>query len=95
MKSKLAIASFILGVISLLWIVPGFGNIQIPFIISLFILLCPLIGLITGIFSVIVIKKENLEGRWFAYLGIILSIIGLLALILFVAGMIGFLRSWF
>ena len=95
MKSKLAITSFIFGVISLLFLIPRFGDLQIPIIISLIILLSPLIGLITGIFSLVIIKKEGVDGRGFAILGIVFSVIGLVFIIWFILAFSAFMRSWF
>ncbi|MBU3907427.1 MAG: hypothetical protein KKA64_04225 [Nanoarchaeota archaeon] len=95
MKSKLAIVSFILGLISLtpllLWIASNGGEI-IVFVLSTgwsilgIILLVPCVGLITGIISIFVIRRNKIGGIWFSIFGILLSLVGFLILfIIFLA----------
>jgi|SRR3989344_2921652 len=97
MKSKLAVISFILGLISLstllVWIVPIGGILQSKIInISLFNIFIAPVGLILGIISIFIIKRNKLGGIWFSILGILFSLIGILMifrLILGFAGVIG------
>lgn len=82
MKSKFAIAGFILGLIS--------SIIGIFYLLSqskysvLFIYVIPItsvVGIILSIVSFLEIKKKNLEGKGFGIVGLILSILSLLMLI--------------
>jgi hypothetical protein len=45
------------------------------------------IGLILGIISIFVIKKNKLEGMWFSILGIIFSLSGVIVIALFIGAL--------
>ncbi len=87
MKSKLAIISFILGLISLISL--PLWNAQVGTIISLLMILSGPIGLILGIVSIFIIKRNNLEGMWFAILGILFSLISIVVMLIIGLGIGG------
>lgn len=99
MRSKLAIVSFIFGILSLFLLSPFIfpNSVNITGILSwiLFNPLYPLLGLILGIISIYSIKKEKLGGIWFAIFGIIFSLIGIIAMVWFALAFAAFMRSWF
>lgn len=92
MKSKLAIISFILGIISLIpifvWILPVGSTIQFAIVtISFLNIFVAPIGLILGVISLFVIKKNKLGGLWIGLFGILFSVMGLIILGFIVAGL--------
>jgi hypothetical protein len=87
MKSKLAIASFILGLVSLLSIL--MANVHLGSIVTYLMVLSAPVGLILGITSIFIIRRYKLGGIWFAILGILLSLIWVLAVVLIGLGMSG------
>jgi hypothetical protein len=94
MKNKLAVASLILGIISLLpifvWIFPVGGMLQFRMIgLSFLSVLTSPVGLILGIISFFTIKKEKTDGLWMSVLGSLFSIVGLIMIAFIIAGMFG------
>lgn len=87
--SKLAITSFILGIISLHPFIILFYSISslttyFTNKISNLAFIIPIIGIIIGIISIVKIKKYNLKGRAFAVMGILFSSMIILLAFLFV-----------
>lgn len=86
--SKLTIVSFVLSLINILILLAGKSVVTIFnsnfFIISLLIL--PLVIIITSIISLVLVKKNNLKGKLFAWISLIIAII------MFIAGL---LITWF
>jgi|SRR3989344_3545185 len=96
MKSKLAISSFVIGLIAIAYsllsyvllpiLIPNL-NPQLSEVVAYSFYAGPLIsvvGIIIGIISLKKVKSGNLEGKNFAILGIIFSIIGLFLSIVFI-----------
>jgi len=83
MKSKLAITSFVLGLVpliiySILLLFRSFLSYPLNFffMLTLIFSISSLVGLILGIISLFVIRQNKIEGTWFAILGILFSILG-------------------
>ena len=95
MKSKLAIASFILGLIPLtallitILLINRILSLDLSILlIMIFLTICSSIaGLILGIISIFVIKMNKLEGIWLSILGIIFSLSGVIVLGLFIGAL--------
>ena len=100
MKSKLAIASFIIALV-LLILTPiiyfsisllnkiGGDGLSAVIILSFFLIILPLGSLITlilSISSIIIIKKRNLEGNKYAIFGLLISIILIIIDLLLIFG---------
>ena len=77
MKSKYAIASFVVGIVSGLFILMAAGSdmfLANPLIFSLSALIGSFIGLILSVISFYDMRKKNLEGKIWAVMGGIISI---------------------
>ena len=99
-KSRLAIVSFILSLLltfvpsySILGRVIVYGTFNLPFgygfiNIELLTFGFAILAIVLGIIALIKIKRNNLEGKWLAVTGIVVSVILIVvAMIVFVSGM--------
>ncbi len=102
MKSKLALASFILAVIGLiiplvLFILKNTKNF-FPNLSNYILILYPILVLVTFIISIVsifIIKNNKLEGRWMAITSLIISIVLLILIIFCILIILGLIFSDF